>query len=640
MLSRPWRYTLLIMMVVISAASVFVSFQRHAEATRILSEDIKTSSWAAAQLEIDYLHFQHNLAMYSEKLVSKEDMLLTFDLLWSRVNILSIGKETLQFRQLEGSQKLLTDLKGLLHDAEPTLVSNEQVSPEQARQIRDGFARLFPSIRLLHVQSYNGSERMAGIDKAHLLELDTQYFMLGLLGSGAFLVFMIFRESSKNRHLAMHDALTRLPNRVYFKRSLEAAAQDADKSGLSVAVHIVDLNNFKEINDVYGHAVGDAFLIKVAERLQGLAQGKNRAARLGGDEFALIQGGIEGRNEAEQRAWQICEVITEPLMIQDIVFYPRASVGVSLYPDDDGNITQTQLNADVAMYQAKSEQGMSYRFFDAQMNEDLKRRKQLADALEKAINNNQLNLLYQPIFNMTSGKMVGVEALVRWHSEEFGTISPEEIVTTSEQAGLANIFNHWVLTTACKQAVAWHAMEYFVAVSVNISPSMYTDHDLVSMVEEVLESTQLQSQYLMLEVTEDTTMQDIESSPHILRGLSSLGVSLALDDFGTGYSSLSHLKSLPVQRLKIDKSFIQDLFDSPSDLRFITTILQLAESLGLNVVAEGIELDKQRIALISQGCVLGQGYLFSRPVSADSITQLLIHQSSCVDKLQGVVSNM
>lgn len=628
MFSRPWRYSILILLVLLSAASVFVSFKRHAEATRVLAVDIKTSSWAAAQLEIDYLHFQHALALYKEGLVAKEEVLLKFDLLWSRVNILQIGQDTEQFRQLIGSLTLLNDLERVLQAMEPTLVDSKQaLSSSNVDELNGEFAELFPTIRLLHVQSYTGAERMGGIEKANILQIDTEFFLLGLLGSGSFLIFIVFRESSRNRHLALHDTLTHLPNRFFFKQSLEKAALEARKSGLSVAVHIVDLNNFKEINDVYGHAVGDAFLIKIAERLQGLVQGNDWAARLGGDEFAVVQVAVDGRSGAEQQVWKICEAITEPLLVNETLFHPRASVGVSLYPDDASSIAKTQLNADVAMYQAKTEHGMSYRFFDPEMNEALKRRKQLAEALEKAITDDLLTLLYQPIFNLATGEIIGVEALIRWHSDEFGTVSPEEIVSISERSGLADIFNRWVLVTACKQAVAWQAMNYFVTMSVNISPSMYTDHDLVAMVADALENTKLGSEYLMLEVTEDTTMQDIESSPHILRGLSNLGVSLALDDFGTGYSSLSHLKSLPVQRLKIDKSFIHDLVDSPSGLRFIATILQLADSLELSVVAEGIELEQQRTALVDQGCHLGQGYLFSRPVSADSITSLLANQA-------------
>lgn len=276
------------------------------------------------------------------------------------------------------------------------------------------------------------------------------------------------------------------------------------------------------------------------------------------------------------------------------------------------------------MYRAKGDSGVSYRFFDKGMNEAVLRRKRLADELRIALEHQQLTLFYQPIVALQDGEIVGCEALLRWHHDTLGYISPLEVVSVAEQFGLAKALNTWVLNEACRQNKMWQSKGLpAIPVSVNISPTMYQQHDLVAAVKAVLRASGLDAAYLVLEVTEDTTMKDMGSSPDILSELHAIGVSLALDDFGTGYSSLSHLKCMPVQRLKIDKSFVQDLNTEPKDLRFIRTIIQLAQSLGINVVAEGIEEASNLVDLQNEGCCYGQGYLFSRPLQASKMADLL-----------------
>jgi diguanylate cyclase (GGDEF)-like protein len=627
MTRRVWRFVMMIALVVFLAASLFVNFKRQAATAKILAVDVKTSSWAAAQLEVDFLQLQNALEVYQSDPATWNALWLRFELLWSRLNVLEVGSETEKFRELEESRKVLKRLKALLTNMDADFQGAEQggraLLMSRMSDIKTQMADLYPAIRSLHMASYTNQTRLEHLENIGQLERLTLWLLLALMAAGFALVYMVIRESQHNRRLAMHDPMTGLANRIYFNVWLKRLAETAEANNNQVALHVIDLNGLKVINDAYGHAIGDEFLLAMAGRLKHFEHYDQKVARLGGDEFAVIQGAVTDLTKVEGLAMAIYKTLSQPLTIKGIRFNPKASVGVCLYPRDAETTHQTLLNADIAMYRAKS-MTTHVCVFDHSLVAEQNRYKTLAHALDQAIESNALELHFQPLLDLKNGEVVGAEALIRWKHATLGQIPPQEIVSIAERSGLAETFNQWVLLRACQQGRRWFDEGYSLSINVNISPAMYTKYDLVASVDNVLKLTGFPAAYLTLEVTEDTTMRELEHTPDLMERLCQLGVKLALDDFGTGYSSLSHLKSLPVSRLKIDKSFVWDLDQTGHQSSFISTMVQLAQGLNIMVVAEGIESEAHYNALRSLGCDYGQGYFFSRPVRASVFDQLLI----------------
>ena len=626
-LNQGLRFAILLVVVTIFAGSAVFSYQRHTETSEQLAMVQKTGAWAASELEGDLQKFIHTLDMTGLGKRSAEDLQLRFDLLWARMDSLSTGSETLEVRSQSGAEQLFSELWQQMRFSEQALLALKPGDWEGSQRIAAPFRALQPQVREFNVKSFYAPAEMFPEMKAEE-PIGFGLSMLGLLLSGAMLVVLVVRESARNRMQALLDDLTGLPNRKYFNHQLRECELRARRSQGSIGLLVIDLNNFKEINDTLGHAAGDKLLIRVAERLKEQVPDGEMVARMGGDEFAVLLEQVGDHQRCTRLARDLCESIGRVIEIGDNQVFASASIGVSFYPDDAERLSQVMVNADMAMYMAKRDAGVSYRVFEPEMNAGLLRRRELAEQLRQAIANNQLSLNYQPLVRLDSGLIESVEALLRWHHPKHGYISPLEMVSIAEQYDLAKELNEWVLATACKQSVIWQSARLpQIKVAVNVSPGMYTKHDLVQSVARIINYYGMRPELLVLEVTEDTTMRDIESSPDILNGLRELGVELALDDFGTGYSSLSHLKQLPVQKLKIDKSFVQDLNNEPKDLRFIRTILGLAASLELEVVAEGIELPQNLSDLLDEGCTLGQGYLFSRPVDAATLEGILRDQA-------------
>lgn len=623
------RIMILVIVVLVFAVSSGVSFFRHAETSKILTDTLKTGTWAASELERDMLKLVHALELYPTGKQSRDQLILRYELFWSRVNILQVGEETLEFRELEGAERLLNRLEKILQESQQKVLGigeNDAVAASAGLGLQ--LRALMEPVRKLNVASFKDSYRVLKLQQAQKLQQEFGTSLIGLLISGMLLVLMLLQQSARNREQALHDSLTGLPNRKFFKEQLKLFEARCARTEGKLAVHIIDLNDFKSINDTLGHTAGDKLLVEIANRLRSCVRQQDIVARIGGDEFAIIQEGSQDIDAFGKLASRICEQVAKPLLVENNQVYPSTSIGTSVYPTDTVFVDQLMVNADIAMYRAKQEKGPGYRFFEPEMNAVIQRRKGLSDDLRRALENDQLMLFYQPIVNLENGLIEGVEALLRWQHERHGYISPLEIVSVAEQFALAEALNSWVLKQACLQSRHWAEKGFSsIVMNVNISPAMYIQHDLAMTVEETLRETGMPADQLVLEVTEDTTMQDIESSPDIIKRLRDLGVVLALDDFGTGYSSLSHLRKLPVQKLKIDKSFIQDLNNRPKDLRFIRTIISLAKTLNLQVIAEGIELEENLHDLLAEDCLYGQGYLFSRPVPAKQISQLLQQQA-------------
>lgn len=433
------------------------------------------------------------------------------------------------------------------------------------------------------------------------------------------------------RHLTLHDVLTHLPNRALFHDRLRQSLKAATASKRRVALLLVDIDRFKEINDTRGHAVGDRLLQEVAGRLSELTRDGDTAATLGGDELAVIQSDLEQVDEAALLAGQILEVLARPYEIDEREVRITVSIGITVFPDDGEHHEQMVRNADLALHAAKAEGRARYRYFVPEMNRQVQQRKALEEALAKALEQgDQLTLCYQPQASLRKGEVVAVEALLRWNHPERGLIPPTEIIPVAEEYGLIAPLTEWVLEEACRRAASWRGGDrQTLRVAVNLSASSFRDERIVAAVEGALRRTELPARLLELEITESAIMENPELAAKLLGALRELGVSLALDDFGTGYSSLSYLRRFPIDTLKIDRSFVRDLPDSPEAATIVKTIIGLGNSLGLRVVAEGVETSAQISFLRATECDEIQGFHLSPPLPSDTLeTWLDAHLSN------------
>ncbi len=426
------------------------------------------------------------------------------------------------------------------------------------------------------------------------------------------------------RYLAHHDTLTGLPNRVVFHDRLRHAMAGARRTKDRVAILFLDLDRFKNINDSLGHDAGDRLLGTVGRRLKESLREVDTVARLGGDEFVVVADQIRDVKNVAHLAQNILHALQQAIRIDGHDLYITASIGISLFPGDGDDVEGVMRAADVAMYRAKDLGRNTFQFYTPDMNCRSRELLHLESDLRQALAQEQLVLHYQPQFEMVTGSPVGMEALVRWQHPRKGMVSPADFIPLAEETGLIVPIGEWVLRAACAQSMDWQRQGLPpMVVAVNISPRQFRQSDLLSMVSRVLEETGLDPSLLELEITESMIMNDVESAILTLRELNRMGVHLAIDDFGTGYSSLGYLKRLPVSRLKIDQSFVRDLPDDPNDAAIATSVIVLAQSMGLDVIAEGVETQDQVQFLLERGCLKGQGYLFSRPLPAGEFAQLI-----------------
>ncbi|MGK5684315.1 putative bifunctional diguanylate cyclase/phosphodiesterase [Actinoplanes sp. URMC 104] len=445
------------------------------------------------------------------------------------------------------------------------------------------------------------------------------------------------RLESDLAHQAFHDALTGLANRALFQNRLEHAASYAAERRHEVGVLFVDLDDFKEVNDSLGHAAGDQLLITVGRRIADVVGPLCTVARTGGDEFAVLLDHVGAADEAEQVAGRIVAVLADPIEVTDATGAPHlvrgaASVGVATSAEATG-ISELLRRADVAMYGAKTQGKNTWQRYQDQMHEAMLRRLEMRSALNEAVAGGQMRLRFQPIVDLPTNEVAGLEALVRWQHPVRGLLGPHEFIELSEENGSVVAIGGWVLREALRTFAQWRRTEAGADmryVSVNVSARQFRTPGFVDEVREVLAETGARPEWLLLEVTESLVLHDADQVWRDLRELRAMGVRIAIDDFGTGYSSLSYLSQMPVDVLKIDKSFIDDILDNRQQMALVETIVSLARTLELAVVAEGIELDEHRAALAGMGCSYGQGYLFSKPITSDEFQELLRSRHSAV----------
>ncbi|HKK01296.1 MAG TPA: EAL domain-containing protein, partial [Desulfuromonadales bacterium] len=426
------------------------------------------------------------------------------------------------------------------------------------------------------------------------------------------------------RQLAYFDTLTGLPNRTLLKDRFAQALVFARRDQRPVGVMMIDVDRFKGVNDSHGHAMGDQLLKALADRLRGMVRTSDTVARPGGDEFILLLPAVAHEQDIALVAQKIKETLHPPFNIDGQETFLTVSIGIAVFPLD-GQDTDTLLrNADTAMYVAKEQGKNRYQFFSSEMNDKAVARVTLETDLRQGIERGEFSLDYQPQIDLATGVITGVEALLRWHHPQKGIISPVNFIPAAEETGLILPLGEWVLRTACRQARRWHLAGFpLLRMAVNLSALQFTQPDLLEMISGILEETGLPPQSLELEITESMLMENAREARTTLSGLKELGVSLAIDDFGTGYSSLSYLKHFPIDRLKIDQSFVRDIDTHCDDTAIVDSIIALGHSLHLSIIAEGVE-NEQQLQLLRQGrCHEMQGYFFSRPLSAESCERLL-----------------
>jgi diguanylate cyclase (GGDEF)-like protein len=426
------------------------------------------------------------------------------------------------------------------------------------------------------------------------------------------------------KHQVFHDALTGLPNQLLFEERVNLALAQRRSSGQKLAVLFVDLDRFKRVNDSLGHPAGNELLRQVSRRLAAVVRSTDTVARMGGDEFTLLLADIRSAGEADLVAEKILAAFRYPFVLQGQELFVTPSIGVAVGPDDGDRPSVLLKNADTAMYRAKERGRNGYETYAVHMNAAAEGELALEGDLHHAIDTGGLRVVYQPQVDLASGRIVGVEALVRWPHPTLGLITPDRFVPMAEETGLIVPLDDWVLRTACQQARDWsEAGLPPLRVAVNISGRAFQRANVAERVEETLGITRLEPERLELEVTESMAIDQVSDTRPVFRDLEALGVKLAIDDFGTGYSALSRLSGFPFHTLKIDRSFISEIEDSSDEAPLVAAMIAMAHAMKLDVVAEGVETNAQRVYLDRHGCDIGQGYLFSRPVEATVVEEML-----------------
>ena len=431
----------------------------------------------------------------------------------------------------------------------------------------------------------------------------------------------IKRSEQELTQLAHYDALTQLPNRLLFTDRTAQALVTARSSKRGCGLLLIDLDHFKNINDSLGHTLGDEVLRAVADRLKGLFDDSDLTlARLGGDEFGLLVKNCPQMVQAAALAQRIIDAFKEPFMLEGHRLFITASIGISLFPDDAQSAGQLLRNADSALFKAKSNGREGYALYTQELTAHAQHRVELASELRRAIEQQELRVFYQPVHDLGTRRIKGLEALVRWQHPRRGMVSPAEFIPIAEQSGLIAAIDAWVLNTACCQMQRWVEQGLEISfVAVNVSSRLFVHGDLDVRVAQALEDSGLDPAFLELEITESAVMDDPDQAIEQMHRLRELGVRLAIDDFGTGYSSLLRLKRMPVQKLKIDQGFVAGLPEADDDISIVRAIIALAKSMGMRVLAEGVEQAEQAAFLLENGCELGQGYWFARPAPATEI---------------------
>jgi len=424
-------------------------------------------------------------------------------------------------------------------------------------------------------------------------------------------------------HMVHHDALTGLPNRTLLNIRLEQSIKHSARQHMMMGVVFIDIDRFKNINDSIGHVSGDKLLQQLAERLQNAVRAVDTVARISGDEFVVILEDIDSSDHAVLVMEKLMSTVRKPYVIDDAKVSATVSMGLSLYPDDGDDPATLLCNADAAMYQSKEGGRNSCQLFTGEMSAAVQERAFLESALHTALEEAQFRLVYQPKVDLQSGKYIGMEALLRWCHPDKGEISPAHFIPIAEQSGIIRDIGSWVLKTACAQGAAWLQERLAIGrIAVNVAGQQIQQSNFLYIVQSIIEETGLPPENLELEITESFVMRQAETGIEHLRKIRDLGVEIAIDDFGTGYSSLGYLKQLPIDRLKIDRSFVSEIPHDVNDMAICESVIGMGKALGIKIIAEGVEDEAHVAFLREKGCLEAQGYFFAKPLPPDEIARL------------------
>ena len=499
------------------------------------------------------------------------------------------------------------------------------------------------STRLKQLQA--GVERLAGgqydarlaidaSDEIGALQTSFNVMAADLAASRASLLTEVEKEKASAQqieHLAYYDNLTGLANRALFSRLLERELLEARRYNRQLAVMFVDLDRFKNINDTLGHEAGDELLKEVAARMRSTLRASDALARLGGDEFVILLPNLNDEQHLTTVAQKILAAVAQPYLSHDQEFRVTASIGISMYPSDGVDEPTLMTHADIAMYQAKEDGKNTFAFYTDELNKHSIERIAFESSLRHALENTQFEVHYQPKVECRTGRMTGVEALLRWNHPDLGWVPPSKFIPIAEETGLIVALGRWVLETACRQQVAWCKLGLpSFRMAVNLSARQFGDDHLLRDVSSVLDSTGIDPAFLELEITESMLMRNVRKASEVLAAFKKLGIRLSVDDFGTGYSSLSNLKRFPVDTIKVDRSFVRDLPADEADKAIADAIIAMGRSLGMTIVAEGVETEAQASFLREHGCDEIQGFFYSKAIPASAIVELLKSRPSAV----------
>jgi len=488
----------------------------------------------------------------------------------------------------------------------------------------DGFElikciRGHPKLRHVPVIVLTGNEKRSALD--HALSAGATSFLMKPLNWLSFgeHIRHVMELAYRANHLAMHDSLTGLPNRVLINEQLQHSLMRMSPDKM-IAVHLLDLDEFKYVNDTMGHGSGDKLLQVVAERLRPLVRDTDTIARMGGDEFAILQASVTSPEDAEALARRINDALSLPIDIDGNFVSIGTSIGIAIGPQDGATAELLMRNADLALYQAKDDGRGAYRRYKADMNEQKQARRIIEYELRNALEKDQFELHFQPLVNLSTNEICGFEALARWRHPEKGLITPDAFIPIAEECGLITQIGAWTLRQACMVAAPWPSN---LKVAVNVSPVQLRDANLMQHVVRAIAASGIAPGRLELELTETACLNDDASMLNILHQIRNMGVRIATDDFGIGYSSLSLLQKFPFDKIKIDRTFVQEMSKSASSLSIVRAVVALAKGLGIPSTAEGVENPEQLASVIAEGCTEMQGYLLSRPIPAKDVLKFL-----------------
>ncbi|MTK11741.1 MAG: bifunctional diguanylate cyclase/phosphodiesterase [Clostridiaceae bacterium] len=423
--------------------------------------------------------------------------------------------------------------------------------------------------------------------------------------------------------MAYYDQFTNLPNRALFFKRMEELIIDAKIADCIIVLLYLDFDRFKLINDIVGHDAGEQFLKEISEKIKSNFHENTIIARLGGDEFGIILPGVKDDNEIKDNCRKILKIISNRWVYENNVFKITASIGIAVYPRDGGDTATLLKNADIAMYQAKELGENRYEFYSPNLSEKAREQISMENLIMKAIDNDEFILYYQPQFNIITRECTGIEALIRWNSPQLGMTAPGKFIPFAEQNSLIMEIDKWVLKTVCKQCRVWEDLNIRTKrVAINISSKQFENTKFLSFVKKILEETNAEASWLEFEITEGSLMQNPDQAIETLTQLRELGIKIALDDFGTGYSSLGYLSKFPIDKIKIDKTFVKDIPENKEDTAIVKTIIDLCKNIGSLAMAEGVETEQQLQVLSNYGCDEVQGYLFGRPVPLEEIEKM------------------